>query len=568
MKKIILALLSTIVSITQASLELKPDTKKYTYKLSVGAIFKNEAAFLDEWITYHRMVGVEHFYLYNDNSTDNWQEVLKPYMDQGIIDVTLWPTNGDLISYQGYAYKDIIKRTKGITEWLALIDLDEFILPTQESTVTECLDKYFKEASAIYVNWYNFGTNNVSLKSGDLVLPLLTRCSLPDHSLNGIGKSIIKPHLVDEKSLWHPHHVPLLDNSVYYNGDGVSIPYSKERTEVVIKGNQHTKCMRINHYSMRGEDKFQLKRAERKNYILMDEHHEAFNQCSNTDILTFIKKHHPEQYNNMWGKAQNKSFVMAAGHCGQLGNQFFQIAAACALAWDNAAEPYFPDWDFDRPLNNHVFSRINKKKPETTVAFEWRDPASSYTKIPYQDNMKIAGYFQSEKYFSHHRNRLLALFAPCEDDLAYMKKKYTWLFDSPHTVGVQLRYYKWEFSKDDQSYPQYGKDYLDKAMRLFPEKSIFVVSSNNIQFARENMPSWAKNVVFLEDEEPPYYIDLYLLSFCKHNIITNSSFGWWAAWLNQNPDKKVVRPAYWTAYAKYSPDTTPEEWIKIDALYD
>ena len=55
------------------------------YKVSIGAIFKNEALYLKEWIEFHRIVGVEHFYLYNNNSDDNYREVLEPYIKRNIV---------------------------------------------------------------------------------------------------------------------------------------------------------------------------------------------------------------------------------------------------------------------------------------------------------------------------------------------------------------------------------------------------------------------------------------------------------------------------------------------------
>ncbi len=178
--------------------------------------------------------------------------------------------------------------------------------------------------------------------------------------------------------------------------------------------------------------------------------------------------------------------------------------------------------------------------------------------------MTINGYFQSEKYFAHQRQKILELFAPRQDDLDYMHKKYSWLFENPNTVGVQIRHYKSDPTLGNL-YPQYGRDYLEKAMALFPEASLFVISSDNLEFAKKNMPPSAKNVVFLENE--PHYIDFYLLSFCKHNIIANSSFGWWSAWLNQNPNKKVVRPSKLINGFDIK-DVYPESWITIDATYD
>lgn len=273
----------------------------------------------------------------------------------------------------------------------------------------------------------------------------------------------------------------------------------------------------------------------------------------------------------------SKGSVMANLY-GQLGNNLYQIAAASALAWDHGAEPYFPHLDptaeqyfpghdlGPKPSAcEHIFFRCKKKAPNEPVTFVWNEPSNRYHPIPFQAHMKINGYFQSEKYFAHQRQRILELFAPHPDDLEHIREKYGWLLDHPHTVGVQIRHYKSDPTLGDL-YPQYGRDYLEKAMAHFPETTLFVVSSDNLDFARKQMPSSVKNVVFLENE--PYYIDFHLLSFCKHNIISNSSFGWWCAWLNQNPDRKVIRPAKFINNNMDTQDLCPDSWIVIEAAYE
>ena len=119
------------------------------YKLSIAAIFQNEAVYLDEWIKYHRMVGVEHFLLYNDASEDDWQKVLNPYIAEGVVEVISWPSQSrkHFIGNQISAYQDALKKLNGVSEWLALIDLDEFLLPAQERTVTDCLKKHFSQTT-------------------------------------------------------------------------------------------------------------------------------------------------------------------------------------------------------------------------------------------------------------------------------------------------------------------------------------------------------------------------------------------------------------------------------------
>lgn len=249
---------------------------------------------------------------------------------------------------------------------------------------------------------------------------------------------------------------------------------------------------------------------------------------------------------------------------GQLGNNLFQVATGTALAWNNNAKLYLQEFDSNSPIYKHVFFRFDNSTPTEPIQFQWQEPTYAYKNISYHPNMQIAGYFQSEKYFHHYRDRLLNLLAPHPDDESYIQKKYQWIITHPNTVGIQLRYYKWEFPTEDL-YPQYGKDYLETAMSLFPKSSLFVVSSNNLAFARSCIPYWVENIVFIENE--PNYIDLYLLSYCKHNIITNSSFGWWGAWLNRNPDKIVIRPHIWIKGLS-TQDVCPKEWIVLDAPYE
>lgn len=264
-----------------------------------------------------------------------------------------------------------------------------------------------------------------------------------------------------------------------------------------------------------------------------------------------------EYYEKIEELKKKKPFV-TVHLMGRLGNHLFQVATASALAWDRGVNVYLPPIERASYLE-HVFFRcaIQPVRPSC----EWREPDLAYHPIPYSPNIGLIGYFQSEKYFAHHREKLLELFAPSLEDQKIMEKKYGWLIHHPRTVGVQIRYYH-DYEDPTGIYPQYGRDYLEKAMRYFPDSTLFVVSSNELEYARSQIPTWAKNVVFLENNPP--YIELFLLSLCKHNIISNSSFGWWAAWLNQNPGKKVFCPLHLFNGLPYQ-DYCPPEWIRIEA---
>jgi hypothetical protein len=144
--------------------------------------------------------------------------------------------------------------------------------------------------------------------------------------------------------------------------------------------------------------------------------------------------------------------------------------------------------------------------------------------------------------------------------LSYIKKKYSYILSHPNSVSVHLRYYYRE-KPDDESFIQYENEYYEKAMKCFPKDSLFVVVSDNIAFAKNNISTQGRNVVFIEKE--PFYIDFYLQTLCKNNIISNSTFSWWGAWLNQNSNKIVIRPKKWLG--DYPDINCPADWITIEA---
>lgn len=101
----------------------KTNSKKY--KISICAIFKNEAHNMKEWIEFHKIVGIQHFYMYNNFSEDNYIEVLKSYIEEGLVTLVEWPIELG----QFPAYKNFYETYRGETNWVSFLDLDEFITP-------------------------------------------------------------------------------------------------------------------------------------------------------------------------------------------------------------------------------------------------------------------------------------------------------------------------------------------------------------------------------------------------------------------------------------------------------
>lgn len=148
----------------------KNEEKKY--KVSICAIFKNEAKYLKEWIEYHKIIGVDHFYLYNNFSDDNYLEILQKYIDEGIVTLIEWPVKQGQIA----AYKDCIIKYKIETNWIGFIDIDEFVVPKKENNINDFLNKY-KKIPSVLIYWKVFGTSGLKERDeNSLVVESFTVC--------------------------------------------------------------------------------------------------------------------------------------------------------------------------------------------------------------------------------------------------------------------------------------------------------------------------------------------------------------------------------------------------------
>lgn len=138
--------------------------------LSVCAVFKDEARYLDEWLTFHSHVGVNRFYLYDDESSDDFMQVLTPWIQAGR--VVLQPAGG---RRQIAINNDCLRKTRFRTRWLAFIDIDEFIWSPTGAPVTEVL-KDFSGTAGVLVRWVLFGSSGHETKSDLPAIEAFTKC--------------------------------------------------------------------------------------------------------------------------------------------------------------------------------------------------------------------------------------------------------------------------------------------------------------------------------------------------------------------------------------------------------
>jgi hypothetical protein len=163
---------------------------KAPHYLSIVACIKNEAPYLEEWIEFHLAVGVDHFYLYNNESVDNTNEVLQPYIDAGVVSLF----NTDMDNCQFACYYNALTAFRDQSVWMAFIDADEFLFSPKGHTPTGWLPKELEAfettVPGIAVNEVFFGSNGHKKKPKGLVLESYTK---REEVLNLHIKSIVQP---------------------------------------------------------------------------------------------------------------------------------------------------------------------------------------------------------------------------------------------------------------------------------------------------------------------------------------------------------------------------------------
>lgn len=256
---------------------------------------------------------------------------------------------------------------------------------------------------------------------------------------------------------------------------------------------------------------------------------------------------------------------------GQFGNQLFQIATAYAYSLDHNMPFTVPDLvnktDDNIPHNaKRVFlAKIPFYTPSKKPSLTWKEPNFNYSSIPDASKIQLQGYFQSDKYFKHRRNEILQLFSAPKEIHDQILAKHPILTSDQLIVGVQIRDYRKE-APTGAHHPTIGRSYYQKAMAHFPENTVFFVSSNNLQFAKECTEGLGKNIVYLSGAD--HIEEFYTLTLCKSFIISNSSFGWWASWLSTAPNKEVIAPNPWFALPydnnAMRKDLLPTDYIVYD----
>jgi len=173
------------------------------------------------------------------------------------------------------------------------------------------------------------------------------------------------------------------------------------------------------------------------------------------------------------------------------------------------------------------------------------------------DNIYLNGYWQSEKYFKKYEDIIREELIPSSEIQFKLLEKYNDL--NSNSVSLHVR--RGDYVRQQGHHPLQPIEYYKNAIIQIGDYDVLYIFSDDIQWCMENLNF--KNMVFVNNDSDEE--DIWHMSMCKHNIIANSSFSWWGAWLNSNPDKKVITPITWFGPNIQVPtnDIIPNEWIKL-----
>lgn len=226
---------------------LRSDLTRPEHYLAVCAIAKDEGPYFKEWIEWHLSQGVDHFYIYDNESSDGTREILQPYIDSGVVEYKYWPGHRRQLA----AYDDCLDHYRLASRWIAFIDLDEFIVPIKDASIPAFL-KRFEAFAAVEINWLVYGSGGHKTKSPGTMMERFRFHSLPGHRLNRHVKSIVNPREVF--TMIGCHEAAKISGSI---ADSHGQPVTKNFRE----REPQQDIIRINHYAVRSYEEFLEKQA-------------------------------------------------------------------------------------------------------------------------------------------------------------------------------------------------------------------------------------------------------------------------------------------------------------------
>lgn len=232
---------------------------------------------------------------------------------------------------------------------------------------------------------------------------------------------------------------------------------------------------------------------------------------------------------------------------GRLGNNLFQAAAAIGLSHNLNVDFILPETTYaghrgiipvDLSLFNYKFNRV----AEVNLHENYNEEFFHYVPLPEKDNLKINGFFVSEKYFLHIKDLIIdTYFAPIESITSYLQTKYSTILNSQYEkLGICVR--REDFLWLQHNHCVLGVDYYKSVLEKYFSNYIgyFFIFSDDIPWCQTVFGN-NKNIIYVKESVNNQF---FLMTYMDYMIIPNSTFSWWGAYLNKNI-KKVVAPDPW-----------------------
>lgn len=264
---------------------------------------------------------------------------------------------------------------------------------------------------------------------------------------------------------------------------------------------------------------------------------------------------------------------ITTNHRGGIGNVMFKLAASISLAKNNNVDYIFSN-EFIRPKDmvatkglpdyrryyTNLLRKINFIDRLPDHYFIHTEQQFHYHEIPYTQgtNLLLDGYFQSERYFENHKEFIKNLFSPTEEIKQQIVGS---LPNISEYTSIHVR--RGDYLQYPNHHPQQSIDYFKQACDIVGTNKPYIIFSDDLDGV-QNMFDFLPNKIFYTSGED--WLDMYTMSLCENNIICNSTFSWWGAYLNSNPNKKVITTTNWfgPVYRTWSiQDLFPKEWIKL-----
>jgi Glycosyltransferase family 92 len=219
--------------------------------VAICAIAKNEGPYLAEWVGYHHLIGFDPILVYNHESTDSSADVLDRLHERGMVEPTQW-TSPPNQKPQWLAYEDGLCRLRDRADWIAFIDLDEFVVLLRHDTVQAFLDE-FGSGEAIAINWKMFGSAGHRRHGPGLVMERFTRCAERRFHGNKSVKTLARPRAIEKPMV---HTCIFRDGVSYQTVTGEEMPPGAGKSRRISHD-----IIRLNHYFTRSWEEWQAKAA-------------------------------------------------------------------------------------------------------------------------------------------------------------------------------------------------------------------------------------------------------------------------------------------------------------------